>query len=182
MRRLRNVSVRTKLYAIVALMVLDVAALLAAGAFGMWALSDLRAYVGGEGLWAKSQKDAVVDLQRYARSRDEADYRAYEAALAVPLGDHRARLALQQVPPDLEGADAGFLAGGNHPDDVRGMSLLFLRFRRVRYIAEAIVIWGRADALLVELQGLGEALHARVRARRPADGLLRRVDEVNGRL
>src|SRR5512143_3179793 len=34
------------------------------------AVSSVRAYVGGEGLWSKAQKDAVYHLLRYAADRD----------------------------------------------------------------------------------------------------------------
>jgi hypothetical protein len=60
--------------------------------FAMNLLSTVRAYVGGEGLWSKAQKDAVHSLTKYATGEDERDYQQYLALLRVPLGDRRARL------------------------------------------------------------------------------------------
>ena len=97
-------------------------------------LSTARAYVGGEGLWSKSQKEAVYFLVRYARTRDELDYRRYQEALAVPLGDRKARVELEKANPDIEAAKRGFIEGGNHADDVQGMAALFRRFRNVSYM------------------------------------------------
>src|SRR5215510_5050551 len=59
-------------------------------------MSAVRAYVAGESLWSKSQKDAVGHLARYARGGEDAEYRAYVAATGVIDGDRRAREELQK--------------------------------------------------------------------------------------
>ena len=74
-------------------------------------VSASRAYVGGESFWSKAQKEAVYNLFRYAQSRSETDYRAYREAIAVTLGDRRARLELEKPEPDLAVAREGFIAG-----------------------------------------------------------------------
>ena len=75
--------------AIVALLVILAAESLAIMSAG-------RAYVEGESLWSKAQKEAVMHLLRYAHTRSEQDYQAFLAALEVPLGDSRARLELEK--------------------------------------------------------------------------------------
>ncbi len=127
-------------------------------------LSAVRAYVGGESLWSKGQKDAVYHLGRYIDAHDPIDYLRFQNALSAPLGDRRARMALQQDPPDLDAARLGFLAGGNHPDDVEDMVDLFLRFRRVSFMADAITIWSAADERLAELNGLALQVHEHIQA------------------
>ena len=64
-------------------------------------VSAARAYVGGESLWSKAQKEAVYSLFRYAQTGAESDYRDYREAIAVPLGDRQARLELEKREPDL---------------------------------------------------------------------------------
>jgi signal transduction histidine kinase len=125
-------------------------------------LSAARAYVGGESLWSKGQKDAVFHLERYIATRDPAEHRAFEAALKVPLGDRRARLALEERPPDREAARLGFLAGGNHPDDVDGMIQLFVRFRHVGFMAAAVDTWAEGDQQIAQLATLGQQVHERI--------------------
>ncbi len=68
---------------------------------GLEVLSAARAYVGGESLWAKGQKESVAALRRYAETRDPSDYARYERAIAVPLGDH------QRDDADASGTAAG---------------------------------------------------------------------------
>jgi|CXWL01.1.fsa_nt_gi hypothetical protein len=53
-RRLLDLPIRRKLYWIVGVLAADLALVIGIGVFGMWALSSLRAYVGGEGLWAEA--------------------------------------------------------------------------------------------------------------------------------
>ena len=139
-----------------------VAALLVIVAASMETLSAGRAYVGGEGLWSKAQKDAVHHLLYYARTYDERSWQQYLVAIAVPLGDRKAREALDRPDPDYETARRGFIEGRNHPDDVDAMARLFVRFRNVSYVAKAIDTWAEGDRRIAELRGVATALHAEI--------------------
>jgi signal transduction histidine kinase/DNA-binding response OmpR family regulator len=154
--------------------------------FAMDLLSSVRAYVGGEGLWSKAQKDAVHSLTKYAYTEDERDYQQYLALLRIPLSDRRARLELEKEASDLEVADQAFVEARNHPEDVRGMSLLFKRFRHLSYLDRAIARWTEADALIEDLQAHADELHRTIQAGRSSDGerraLLARIDVVAAKL
>src|SRR5262249_38297462 len=93
-------------------------------AAGIGVIAGTRAYVGGESSWAKGQKDAYAALLRYAETRDPTDFARYEHAIAVPLGDHRARTALLAPALNWKEAREGLLQGGNDPADVPIMILL----------------------------------------------------------
>jgi len=143
-------------------------------------LSAVRAYVGAESLWAKGEKEAAYFLDRYGRTHEESDFRDFERNIAVPLGDHRARLASSASPPDLEIARAGMLAGRNHPDDVTGMIYLFHYFGHVTFMVDAIAIWTKADEGIAEITGLASQIHHRVQAGdADAEALHALVDRVN---
>src|SRR6266852_318004 len=88
-------------------------------------LSAARAYVGGESLWSKAQKEAAHSLVRYAASHSEQDYERCQQALRTPLGDKRARLELEKKSPDPQIVYEGFVEGRNRPEDVDGMAKLF---------------------------------------------------------
>ncbi|MGI9024377.1 MAG: EAL domain-containing protein, partial [Burkholderiaceae bacterium] len=115
------------------------------GGISLDMLSSARAFVGGESLWAKGQKEAFHSLGRYAQTHAEADYRRYEENIAVSLGDRKARLELSKADPDPALVRRGFLEGRNHPDDIAGMVRLFRRFKHVSFMARAIDIWTAAD-------------------------------------
>ncbi|HEY9023821.1 MAG TPA: hypothetical protein VIP05_05945, partial [Burkholderiaceae bacterium] len=48
-------------------------------------LSTVRAYVAGESLYSKAQKDAQIYLLDYADRHQEIDYVRFMAALQIPL-------------------------------------------------------------------------------------------------
>ncbi|MEO8384750.1 MAG: EAL domain-containing protein [Betaproteobacteria bacterium] len=130
-------------------------------------LSAGRAYVGGESSWSKAQKEAVYALLRYTRLRTEADFKVYESAIGVTLGDRQARQELEKPDADFRIAFDGFLRGRNHPDDIEGMISLFRHFRRAEPISKAIDIWTRADGFIDQLMKTA----ARIRADVIADTL-----------
>ena len=149
-------------------------------------LSSVRAYVGGESFWSKGQKDAIHYLHLYGETGNEALWRQYEQAIAVPLGDRAARIALDQNPPDIAAARSGFLRGGNHPDDIDGMIWLYRYFRELPAFKTAITHWINTDPILDEVTRLAQAIYAE-RHQGPATlnqiGLLHdRIDHINARV
>ncbi|HXH72992.1 MAG TPA: diguanylate cyclase [Mariprofundaceae bacterium] len=173
-------------YLIVALFVGIGICLLAVSQLQAYVLDSVRAYVAGEGLWSKGQKEAIYWLTGYAVSHDETDYQAFLDGIAVTLGDRKARLALQQPEPDLKLAREGFLQGGNHPADVDNMISFFLRFHGISYMSEAIGIWTEGDARIADLRRLGEALHAEIQGGEPnpvdIGRMLGQIDTLNRQL
>jgi len=162
-----SLRVAGKLASIVSLFVLMISFLLLLASARLEVLSAVRAYVGAEGRWSRAQKDAAQHLLLYAGSGDEADYRRYLAAIAVPLGDREARLELEKENADRDKASRGFARGRNHPEDIPGMVRLFRRFGHARYMDRAIAIWARADHYIVKLRRYGHELHGDHTARRP---------------
>jgi diguanylate cyclase (GGDEF)-like protein/PAS domain S-box-containing protein len=126
------------------------------------AASLVRAYVGGESLWSKEQKNAIYMLHRYAENRTSKEFEQFHLALSVPLGDMEARRALEKSPPDYEAAARGFAIAGIHPDDIPGMIRLFVYFRGLPFMTRAVAIWRESDAPLMELSALGESIHRQV--------------------
>src|SRR5215469_16200786 len=127
-RKFSNITISMKLYFTVGIMALLVTVELCTLWFAISTLSSVRAFVNGEGLWSKAQKDAVTALIIYSQSHKESDYQAFTSYLKVPLGDNITRLELQKPNPDLSIARDGFLKGRNNPDDVDGMITLIQRF------------------------------------------------------
>ena len=163
-----------------------VALLSALGVGSAHILSAVRAYVGGESLWSKGQKDAVYHLAAYTESQRAADYQRFVDAVSIPLGDRQARTELERPDPDLSVARRGFAQGGNHPDDVDAMIWLFRNFRSVPFMADAIAIWTEADLDIAQLNELAAQLHRLVldgeTGSRQARALLARLERRQGSL
>ena len=118
-RWFKDISIAKKLYFTVGIMALLIAIELGVLIFSINTLSSVRAYVGGEGLWSKAQKDGLYQLLKYARTHNEADYVKFEGFMRVNQGDHKARIELSKGGnANLDIARQGFIEGRNDPDDV----------------------------------------------------------------
>ncbi len=182
-RLLQALPLGAKVGLIVAIFVAIVVCLLVLADLRMEVLTGTRAYVGGEGLWSKGQKEAVHELLRYAESRDARDWGAYLAAVAVPLGDRQARLELERRIPDMTRVRDGFVQGRNSPDDVPAMAWLFRRFRRVGYMGKAIAIWSAGDRDIEAIRRQGDVLHREIASALPnaarVDAAVAEIERLN---
>jgi PAS domain S-box-containing protein len=141
-------------------------------------LSAVRAYVTGESIYSKGQKDAQIHLLAYAESHQEADYQRFVQALVAPLGDRAAREALQQPQADVARAWQGLLDGQTNPDDIPGVIRLFRWFQHVPFMARPIRTWTEGDALIEQIRQLVERAHDRIAAGDPGAPEVR---ELRGR-
>lgn len=154
--------------------------------FAMKTLSSVRAFVEGEGLWSKSQKDAMHSLYQYALTGEEERYEEFQKYLEIPMGDRMARLEMMKPEHDREIIRQGFLQGGNHSSDIDGMIDLLLRFNQISYIHEAISAWTQADLALDELLVVAEKLRFSIRTESrnspKVAEYLKQISEINTRL
>lgn len=146
-------------YLIVAVFVAIILSLVLWFEFQANAFIAVRLHTGGQGFWAKAQKEAVRSLEHYAQSHDEADFQAYQRHIQVPLGDQQARQELQKPQPDLEVVREGYLQGRNHPEDIDYAIPFFLRFQHDAHVSRVIERWEEADRLMAELNQAAERFH-----------------------
>jgi len=183
---LSKLPIAKKLQLIVFVFVCIVFAVLALVLAGSQLTSAARAYVAGEGMWSKAQKKATIELQEYALTRDEKEYREFLEALAVPLGDRTARLGMEKPNPEKEVVFAGFRQGQNANADIPGMMMLFRRFRNTELIGKTAAIWAKGDEYIDEMRQEGAELHHLVQSGAASEqeiaAIARRVEETDGKL
>ena len=145
-----------------------------------------RSYSEGESLWSKGQKRAMFSLLRYTETGSSEDYYSYREAIAVPMGDQKARLELEKADPDLATAWQGFIEGRNHPEDVPGLIMLYRRFRHVDFMVAVIDLWTEGDRDIAKLNAVAEELHSMISSGRATPEALRsfrdRILEIDMRL
>ncbi len=145
-----------------------------------------RAYVEGESLWSKNQKEAVFHLMRFASTGSESNFIGYRKAIMVPMGFRKARLELEKPHPNESTVWAGFIEGGTHPDDIPGVISLYERFHRVSYMENVLEIWKTGDEFMERLDAAAEELHALQEAGGVdfpgRDTVLNRIIQINDEL
>ena len=124
----------------------------------LYLLSAVRAFVNGESLWSKAQKDAIYSLSRYADEGNPVDFAHYQRALQVPRGDAEARIALYDKPLRLDLARKGIEQGQNHPDDVSSLIWLLRTFRYFSWVQEPVAYWKMGDEYLNQLDTLAQEI------------------------
>ena len=144
--------------------------------------TGLRAYVTGESLWSKGRQDLVFYLDRYMETDNPEDLARAKEGLAVPIGDHDARLALQASPPDLAKARRGFLQGGNHPSDVSRLIWLFQNFGHVSHMRKAVTVWQETDPYILRLQEITTLLEQEANTPEQIDEFQSEINTLNERL
>src|ERR1700721_720384 len=154
-------------YSIIWMFAAIVLSLLILANFSFGVLSSVRAYVGGESRWSKAQKDAVFHLQKYAITRAPQDLQRFRENISVPLGDHAARLEMNNSRPDFQKGRQGFIQGGNNVDDIDGMFSLYRRFGRVRFMRQAIQAWESADRYIIQLDEAARSLQREIESSSP---------------
>ena len=95
----KNASIAKKLYFTVGIMAMLIALELGTLWFANSTLSSVRAFINGEGLWSKGEKDAINALHRYARSGKEAVVRGswfFVTRSAMPLSVLHSQRARQE--------------------------------------------------------------------------------------
>jgi PAS domain S-box-containing protein len=178
-----NITIAKKLYFTIGIMAILIALELATLFFSIYTLSSVRAFVGGEGLWSKSQKNAIYSLEKYVRTKNEQDYKDFQNYMKVPLGDHKTLMELRKEDPDLDIARQGFIEGRNHPDDIDGMIKLLLRFHDISYIEKSISLWTQADQKAGQLILVAEQLHKEMLLGSDnIDKRLKEMDVINQKL
>ncbi|RYE26480.1 MAG: HAMP domain-containing protein [Sphingobacteriaceae bacterium] len=161
---LRDTSIAKKLYFTIGIMAFLIVVELCVLSFSISTLSAIRAFVSGEGLWSKAQKEAFASLRQYAQSGRETDYSNYADQLKVPMGDGLFRQALEKPVPDYALARRGLLQGRNHPDDIEGMTNLILRFHTNAYLSKTIYYWIKAETSLKKVIPVAGQLRKAVQA------------------
>ena len=89
------------------------------------ALSAMRAYGAGLGVWIGAEADTSAAMHRYLARPSDAHLAALEQPIRIWTGDNLARLELMKQSADYAFAGRGLSAGGNHPANINGMIWFF---------------------------------------------------------
>jgi signal transduction histidine kinase/CheY-like chemotaxis protein len=157
-----KLSLNQKLYSVVTTIILLICFELFICLFVLDTLVSVRAFIGGEGTWAKAQKNAIISLHMYTTTTDEKYYEQFHEHIQIIMGDYSARLELEKEKKEYAKIYAGFSVGKIHSDDIPLMVSFVDNFRQVSFLQEVFQIWGRGDEVIFDLVKLAEVIHEKV--------------------
>lgn len=171
----RNISITRKLFFTVGIMTLFFTIVIIVFAIILNTLSSVRAYVSGDALWAKAEKNAIYQLHKYGHLKDEASYEKFVEYMKVPIGDKNARLEIEKENPDMNIVYQSALQGLNKKEDIKGMIKLYKRFHLRPFVKNTLVVWRRQDTGLSQLTFVGKQLHAEIQSKNPSPIVIYRL-------
>ncbi len=147
--------------------------------------ASIRAYLFGESMYSKGQKDAARYLNQYIFYSDSAYIDLFNESIAVPQGDGLARVALE-AGIDNEIVKQHLLQGKNHPDDLNNLIWLFQNFSDVSFMKSAHKAWREADYLINQLDSVANEVYNKSAGRPLTDAEItyynEKIFELNNRL
>jgi len=180
---IQNLSITKKTIIIALAFIIFLAVAMIVNLLTVELVTTVRAYVAGEGIYSKAQKDAIYSLIKYSKARDETDYKRFLNLMETPMAGRRARIELEKSVPDLQLAHQSFIELGSDPDDIKNIIRLFTMFRSVGPVHRTITEWEIADNNNVELIKLAEKLHKVIlnggNNRKQQDAILAEIDRTN---
>jgi PAS domain S-box-containing protein len=182
-RYLARLAYAKEFLLLVALLALLLGILVVLTYTGVSMVSAMRAYVNGEALYSKAQKDAVYYLSQYAATQREEFYVKYEEAIAVPKRISRARVLLDGPDPSLEAIREQLRGARIPPGDLPERLWTVQLIRHLPPMTTAFSLWAEADQLLHELDRLAIELHDEITTGRPSSRhiaeVLQEIDRLN---
>ncbi|HWU78397.1 MAG TPA: EAL domain-containing protein [Rhodanobacter sp.] len=124
----------------------------------------LAGFLNGESIWSKSQKQAVIELEQYAVSGDQANLDAFRRNYAVLAADRSARDAIASGHFDNAKVTQAFASADVIPRAIPGMIFILDHLPSAPYISQALEAWRSTDASidkLVQISGELQQAHAR---------------------
>ncbi len=123
--------------------------------------SGLRAYINGESVYSKGQKDALINLTYYLNTQDSAYWQMYIKNLKIPMSDNMARHAMINNEPDSVVFNY-FIDGGIHSADIGNLVWLFKNLRKVPEFKNAVSLWDKSEVMLLDLNRSAEELKYKI--------------------
>lgn len=120
----------------------------------------LAGFLNGESLWAKSQKQAVIELDQYAINGSSANLEAFQRNSAILAADRSARDAIASGHFDEQEVVEDFRQGGVIPQAIPGMIFILRHVSSAPYLRPALQAWRSTDSSIDELGRIAHELQA----------------------
>lgn len=128
------------------LVLLSITSLMIVNYFTVKTLSATRAFVSGESIFSKAEKDGSRHLQMYLKSHDERYFNLYRYDAELIIADSMALHGLLHHASETV-INKYLMQAGNNADDNYDVIWLCTNFKDVPFLKQNILIWQHANTL-----------------------------------
>lgn len=161
-KRLKTVSKRA-VFSFLIITITSATLLILINYFTLRITSGIRAYINGESQYSKGQKEATRNLIMYLNTQEESYWNQFEKELNVPISDSLVRIEMDRD-TDRELIKKLLLQGRNKAEDVDEMIWLFVNFKNISFMRNAILIWKNADRLIGKLDRIARDSREKIKS------------------
>lgn len=147
-----------ELFKITWLFVLGFLAIMAVGIVSLEFIMALRSYGYGENLWAKTQKDATLQLLRYAQTGDPLTLQRHDEAMNAYHHFRNARIAFVSTPYREQAVFDEINATGMPHQSIQKGLWLFRYFQNTTVVVDIFRLWATADQVMTRVEPLRDEL------------------------
>ncbi len=134
----------------------------------------LSGFLNAESIWSKAQKQAVIDLNRYASTGRPGYLHGFRTNFELLRSDAEARDSIMSRHFDFNKVSAAFTRGDVMPSAKQGMIYTLEYFSWAPYVHTALVSWQATDKPLHQLNAIAERLRAAYARGKPSQEYLDR--------
>jgi diguanylate cyclase (GGDEF)-like protein/PAS domain S-box-containing protein len=118
----------------------------------------LAAFLNGESVWSKAQKQAVIDLQSYAVTGSQHDLDDFKSNYALLGYDRWVRDVTASGHYDYDEVKAALSHGNALPEAVPGVVFMFQYVNQAPYMKESLAAWRSTDDAIAQLGTISDEL------------------------
>lgn len=143
------------------LVIVSCSSLIVVNYYTIKTMSAIRAFINGESIYSKAQKDGTRNLLFYLNQRHESQYKNYNKNFQINLGDSLALHGLSNGAQDRQILN-NLIRGRNDPGDAADMIWLVKNFGNFSFLRDIIHYWRLADAGINDMHRIATSAHERI--------------------
>lgn len=184
LKKFRIITITEKLFTLIGLMSVLILIQYCALFYTSTILVSVRSLIYSEGVWSKSQKNAVINIYQYAKLRDVYFLNAFNEQIDIINNYKIARIELNKSNKDIDInlVRKGLMQGQLLQSEADGVIHILKNYRNISYVQNAIERWAYGDELVVELQLIAKEIQQNILSNEKTEKILNRINHINNLL
>ena len=184
LRKWNNSSISKKMVVIVSIIFILAVTQIYLIIYSLSILISVRTLIHGEGVWSKSQKNAVQLIYQYTFSKDDYFLKNFYQDIEIIKADKVARIELSKPYSEInfDLVRSNLLIGKIKESEIDGVIHLLTRYRKISYVQKALASWEYGDNHISDLVEIAEKIKKNINDKTKIKPLLGEIQKINSLL